>query len=62
MQICTGNLAASVTNMLADTGPCELDNFDHWLLAVADRVAEIVEQSRFDVYAARDGWADLIPF
>lgn len=44
--------------MLADRAPVELDNFDRWLLAVADRVADIIESSR-PVCA---DLADFIPF
>ena len=49
-------------DMLHKLGRVDSDNFDLWLIEVQHRVTEIIEQSRFDTYADRDGWTDLIPF
>lgn len=58
----TVQVFASTTAMLHRLGRVECDNFDRWLIEVQHRVTDIVEQSRFDLFAGRDGWADLIPF
>jgi hypothetical protein len=58
----TVQVYATTSHMLHKLGRIDADNFDRWLVEVQARVTEIIEQSRFDTYAQRDGWADLIPF
>jgi len=58
----TVRIYATTAAKLHALGRIEANNFDRWLIEVQHRVSEIIEQSRYDIYAGRDGWADLIPF